>query len=367
MTNKKTIPSSATPTEWHWRFWLVMLFIFGLVLWALAPVLLPFVLGLAVAYFLNPVVSSLQKRQLPRGAAAALVLLAFLSVVVTAFILLAPVIRAQVVDFVTSLPGYITTLQNELWPRLQSVLVYVPSADMEKLRSSFTAYTDDVFGFLGKILGQVLSGSFALLDVLALMVLTPVIAFYLMRDWPRMLAKIDSYLPRLYAPAIRREMHNIDIMIAGFIRGQALVSLGLAALYSIGLSIAGLKYGMLIGLGAGLLSFVPFLGFVTGITTSLIMACIQFDSLGGILGVAAVFAVAQAIDGYFLTPKLVGDRVGLHPVWIIFAVLAGGKLFGIIGIILGVPVMGTIAILLRLGLRHYKNSRIFDMKDAPEA
>lgn len=352
-----TAPKEAD--KYHWRFWLLMVIGFCLVIWALSSVLGPFVLGLAIAYFLNPSVSGLAKWKLPRWAAAFTVLLIFIAVVSTAFIFLTPLVREQIVDLTTALPGYVERLQSELWPRIKDILEHVPGVDLERMQSSFAEYTGDAVNFAGKLVGGVVTSSMAILDILALLILTPVISFYLLRDWPEMTAKVESYLPVRYAPTIRAELKNIDNMIAGFVRGQAMVSICLALFYSIGLSLVGLKYGMVIGLVAGLLSFIPIVGTISGITASLIMAFIQYDTMGPILAVAGVFVAAQLVDGNFLTPKLVGDRVGLHPVWIMFAVIAGGKLLGFIGVILGVPIVGTIAILLRLALRQYKRSRYF--------
>ena len=346
-------------TGYHLRFWLLAIAGFCGVLWVLSGVLTPFVLALAIAYFLNPVVSWICKFGAPRSLGALIVLFTFIAIVTTATLLLAPLVQAQIVELISSLPTYVEKLQSELWPRIKDVLEHVPAVDMAKLQDNFSQHTNDVMKFFGRVLSQVVSGSMAIFDILALLLLTPVVAFYLMRDWPKMLAKVDSYLPVRHAPTIRRELQNIDQMIAGFIRGQALVSLALATFYSIGLSLAGLKYGMVIGLCSGILNFIPIVGTLIGIITSLTMAFIQFDTLGQIAMIAVVFAAAQVLDGYFLTPKLVGDRVGLHPVWIIFAVLAGGKLLGLLGVVIAVPFAGTIAILIRLGLRQYRRSKYF--------
>ncbi len=346
-------------TNYQVRFWLLTILGFCGLVWLLSGMLTPFVLALAIAYFLNPVVSGLGKIGMPRWLGALIVLLTFITLMTTATILLAPLIRAQIVELINSLPTYIDTLQKELWPRIKDVLDHIAGVDTTKLQDTFSQYTNDVVNFVGRLLGTVVTSSMALLDILALIVLTPVVAFYLMRDWPAMLAKVNSYLPVRHAPAIRQELNNIDTMIAGFIRGQAMVSLALATYYSIALSLAGLKYGMVIGLISGFLSFIPIVGTLTGIIASLVMAFIQYDHAGPILVVAGIFAVAQILDGYFLTPKLVGDRVGLHPVWIIFAVLAGGKLLGALGVIIAVPFAGIIAILIRLGLRQYHRSKYF--------
>ncbi|NDE90777.1 MAG: AI-2E family transporter [Alphaproteobacteria bacterium] len=343
----------------YWRFWLFAVLGFIGALWLLSGMLMPFVLALAIAYLLNPLVSRMCTFGVPRWLGALIVLLLFITIITTATILLAPIVQTQVVELANSLPGYIETLQKELWPRIKDVLEHIPTVDATKLQDTFSQYTNDIVKFVGKVLGQVVTGSMALLDILALLVLTPVVAFYLMRDWPKILGTVDGYLPVRHAPAIRHELQNIDTMIAGFIRGQAMVSLVLAIFYSITLSLAGLKYGMVIGLISGFLSFIPIVGTLTGIIASLIMAFVQFDQASQIGVIALIFLIAQILDGYFLTPKLVGDRVGLHPVWIIFAVLAGGKLLGLVGVILAVPFAGTIAILIRLMLRQYRRSRYF--------
>ncbi|MBY0429153.1 MAG: AI-2E family transporter, partial [Alphaproteobacteria bacterium] len=286
-----------TETDYQLRFWLLAIIGFCAVLWLLSGILTPFVLAMAVAYFLNPVVSAMCRIGAPRWLGSLIVLIIFISIVTTATILLSPLVQAQVVELVNSLPSYVEKLQSELWPRIKNVLEHVPAVDMTKLQDSFSQYTNDIVKFIGKVLGQLVTGGMALFDILALLVLTPVVAFYLMRDWPKMLAKVDSYLPVHHAPVIRRELHNIDKMIAGFIRGQAMVSLSLATYYSIALSLAGLKYGMVIGLISGFLSFIPIVGSLTGIITSLTMAFIQFDTFGQIAMVAAVFAGAQVLDG----------------------------------------------------------------------
>lgn len=346
-------------TDYQLRFWLLAILGFCGVLWLLSGVLTPFILGLAIAYFLNPVVSAMCKIGAPRWLGALVVLLAFISIVTITTLLVSPLVQSQVVELVGSLPAYVEKIEQDLWPRIKDILEHVPATDVTKLQDTFSKYTNDIVSFIGKFLGQVVSGSMALLDILALILLTPVIAFYLMRDWQVMLAKVNSYLPVRHAPVIHRELKNIDNMIAGFIRGQALVSVFFAIFYSIALSLAGLKYGIVIGLISGFLSFIPIVGTLMGIIASMTMAFIQFDTFGQIAVIAGIFAVAQIIDGYYLSPKLVGDRVGLHPVWIIFAVLAGSKLFGLVGVIIAVPLAGTIAILLRLGLRQYRRSKYY--------
>lgn len=351
------------PTENYalqWRFWLITALVFAGFVWLFSGMLTPFVLGFAIAYFLDPLVKKMGQIGVPRWTSSLVVLLSFLALMIGLSIILVPIIRAQITDLINALPGYVDTLQKETWPRVKELLGYVPSVDTEKLQSSFSTYGGDAVSLVGKMLGRLVSSSFAILDILALFLITPIVAFYMLRDWPGILQQVDAILPQHLAPAIHRELHKIDTMIAGFVRGQALVSICLALLYSIGLSLVGLKYGMVIGLASGLLSFIPIVGSVTGLVTGLVMAYIQFNDIGSVLTVLGVFVAVFTFDSNFMTPKLVGDRVGLHPVWIMFAILAGGKLFGFLGVLLAVPTAGTLAILLSLALRQYRRSRYFN-------
>lgn len=345
----------------HIRFWLITLALFGIVLWLLSGALLPFLLGLVIAYFLDPVVRHMHKWGMPRWLCAFTVLLFFLALMGGTTALVAPLIRAQVLDLLSSLPGYIKVLQEQIWPSIAASLSHIPNVHVDKLQNILSQYSGDAMNFAGRVLRNVLSGGLALIDVLALFILTPIIAFYLLRDFPKIIEHVDSLLPKRHAATIRAELKKMDSMIAGFLRGQATVSLCLAAFYSAALSIAGLKYGMAIGLATGFLSFIPIVGTVTGLIISMIMAFIQFDHASSIAAVAGVFVLAQMLDGYFLTPNLVGDSVGLHPVWIMFAVLTGAKLFGFVGVLLGVPVVGALAVLVRFAVHQYRASRYYSV------
>jgi predicted PurR-regulated permease PerM len=200
----------------------------------------------------------------------------------------------------------------------------------------------------------------ALFQLISLVVITPLVSFYLLRDWDRIVERIDAYLPRGSAPAIHDQFGKIDRTLAGFIRGQATVCLILGAFYAVGLSLVGLEFGLLIGLGTGLISFIPYFGMMVGLAVGISVALAQFSGLGSVALVAAVFAVGQVAEGNFLTPKLVGDRVGLHPVWVIFALLAGGTLFGFTGILLAVPAAAVIGVLVRFTLESYRDSRLYE-------
>ena len=201
-----------------------------------------------------------------------------------------------------------------------------------------------------------ISGVDAALSLASLLVITPVVTFYLLRDWDHLVARVDSWLPRHYAGTVRVEVRKVDEILAGFVRGQSSVCVILALFYAIGLTLAGLNFGLVIGLVAGLLSFIPFVGSAVGFVASVGMALVQFDDWLRIGIVAAIFVIGQAVEGNFLTPKLVGDRVGLHPVWVIFALLAGGFLFGFVGVLLAVPVAAVVGVLTRFLMAQYLDS-----------
>jgi predicted PurR-regulated permease PerM len=206
------------------------------------------------------------------------------------------------------------------------------------------------------LLGQVISGGVAIANLISLLVITPVVAFYLLRDWDRIVARVDTWLPRGHAGAIREQAREIDRTLAGFLRGQGTVCLILGVFYAIGLTLAGLDFGLVVGLVAGLLSFIPYVGAIVGLVLSVGLALVQFDDWLRIAVVAGIFFVGQAVEGNFLTPKLVGESVGLHPVWIIFGLLAGGALFGFVGVLLAVPAAAVIGVGVRFALGRYMQS-----------
>lgn len=211
----------------------------------------------------------------------------------------------------------------------------------------------------GWFVENIVTQGIAVFDILTLLIITPVVAFYLLRDWPKVTRSVDTLVPRKQHGLFRRALKDIDATLSGFLRGQALVCLCLGLIYSIGLSLVGLEYGATIGIIAGVLSFIPYVGSTFGLVVSMVLAFIQFDDGLSIGLTLAVFLFGQALEGYVLTPKLVGDRVGLHPVWILFALFAGGSLLGFVGILIAVPVAAVIGVLIRLGLSHYKESSLY--------
>lgn len=343
----------------RYRFWLIGLAVSLALLYVLRGMLLPFVAGMAVAYFLDPLADRLERSGLSRLAATSVITAVFFLVVVLALIILVPIVEDQVLAFAHKVPGYMDTLNERLQPLLNEAKKRLSPRDIEKLRSSAGEYAGTAVSWaLGAARG-VLTGSLAVFNVLSLMFITPVVTFYLLRDWDKMVAKVDSWLPRDHAETIRTQMREINRTLSGFIRGQATVCLCLGLIYGIGLSVVGLDLGLVIGMASGMLSFIPYLGSITGFVSGMGLALAQGTDWHLPAMVAGVFVVGQVAEGNFLTPKLVGDKVGLHPVWIMFALLAFAALFGFVGLLLAVPVAAVIGVLVRFALSRYLSSPLY--------
>ncbi|MCP4486800.1 MAG: AI-2E family transporter [Gammaproteobacteria bacterium] len=340
-------------------FWVVGFALTMLLLNLLSGILLPFVAGMAVAYFLDPVADWLEERKLSRNIATTIILLAFFLLMALFVTLLFPLLQRQVVDLFQMIPGIIATIRAETLPWIEQTIADLPPETMENIRNTAKDFAGSAVKWFTGVAGNLWKSGMAFFNLLSLLVITPVVAFYLLRDWDLMTAKINNWLPRRPAPVIRTQFVEIDRTLAAFVRGQSIVCLVLAVFYGIGLTIVGLKSGLLVGLGTGLISFIPYVGAATGLIIGVGIALFQFNEWLPIIIVACIFLTGQTVESYFLTPRLVGDRVGLHPVWIIFALLAGGALFGFTGVLLAVPVAAVIGVLIRFAIDRYLESALF--------
>jgi predicted PurR-regulated permease PerM len=343
-------------------FWLAGLLLFVLMLWLLSEIMLPFVAGLAIAYLLTPLTDRLERLGVNRLAAALLIITIVVLALIYLILLVAPILAGQLSSFFESVPGYITKLQSLLSdpsrPWLQKLLGAGFSAD----KSISDLMTQGV-GWLTSFLHSLWSGGRALVSLFSLVVVTPVVAFYLIYDWHRMVRAVDNWVPPQHRATVRELARQVDVAISGFVRGQTGVCLILGSFYAVALTLIGLNFGLLIGLISGLITFIPYVGSMTGLVVALGVAVAQFwPNYGSILMVLAVFLVGQFIEGYVLAPKLVGESVGLHPVWIIFALLAFGYLFGFVGLLVAVPLAATIGVLARFALRRYLKSSFYTGK-----
>ena len=342
-----------------WLFWTILFFILCGLTYLLRSVLLPFVAGIALGYLFDPWASYLEKKGLNRTFATLLVLLAAILIFIPIAAVFLSVIDEQVNRFLQVLPDYITSLTKKIEPVILDLQDRFPNFDTEKIRSSIRESLSDNLKLIGVMLRKILTKSFALINLLSLILITPVVTFYMLRDWDHFVAKVDSLLPRKSKKSIRQQAKEIDKTLAGFIRGQISVCLLLGTYYGLGLYLIGLDLGIVIGFLAGILSFIPYVGSITGFVLSILMATAQFNEIMPIILVILVFASGQFIEGNFLTPKLVGDNIGLHPVWVMFALLAGGVLLGFLGLLIAVPVAAIIGVLIRHAIDNYKHSSLY--------
>ncbi len=338
-----------------------LLIIVGIVctLILLRGILLPFVIGMAVAYLLDPVCDWLEQRHFTRIWASIAVTIVFFVIIALAFALLTPLLINQITDFIEKVPGYIRTLEIKLTPVIAYLMAYLDRDGAGEIQKFFGQYIGDAAAIAGRVIFRLISGLETALNVISIVAITPIVAFYLLRDWDKIINRVDGYLPPAYRKTIQEQILLIDTTLSGFLRGQFMVCLLLGIFYAAGLMIIGLDFGLIIGLGTGMVSFVPYFGMLAGVFVGLGLAIAQFDSFGPVLAVGLLFASGQIMEGNFVTPKLVGDRVGLHAVWIIFALMAGGALFGFLGILLAVPVAAVIGVLVRFALDCYLRSGLY--------
>jgi len=347
-------------------FWLIVAAASLALLWMLGDILLPFVVGAAIAYFLNPLADRLSQAGIGRTPAAVLIILVFVLLLLVAAILLGPLVFDQLRQLAETLPADLRRLQMIIDEWAKGWF----GAGYEGFNTSFerglAGLAESWTGSVTWALRQVWSRGLALVNLLSLLLITPVVAFYLLADWPRVIDRVDRSLPRDHAPTIRRLASDINAAVSAFVRGQGTICLILAAVYSIGLTLIGVRYGLLIGLAVGAMSFVPFVGWALGLTIAGAMAAAQaWPDFALLAKVAALFAATSVLDTALLSPKIVGPRVGLHPVWLIFSVLAFGSLLGFVGVLVAVPVAAAIAVLVRFALGLYLDSPIYRGHELP--
>ncbi len=361
---------------WQTAFWLAMFLGFALLLWLFSAVLPPFVVALVLGYLLDPVVGRMQRIGIRRPWATTIILVGSIVIVLAIGVLVAPMLWQQLADFIKAVPDLVTRAQSlassasdELTNGYIGGLLKkagVDNAAPSDFKDEIGSIANKSAQWLGTFANSLLSRSAAILDLLSWLVITPVVAFYLLLDWPKMIKTIDGLVPPRHRETVWGLAHEIDLALAGFLRGQSLVCLFLALWYGVGLSLVGLSFGLLIGLTGGLLSFVPYLGSLTVLVVSMLIAVIQgWPHWTLPLLTLGVVLVGQFLEGNVLSPKLVGDKVGLHPVWLIFALLAFGGVFGFTGLIVAVPVAAAAGVLLRFALRRYRDSPFYSGDPLP--
>lgn len=364
-------PTPDTPTEVYierarkqilfWGFTLV--FTIGL-LFLFRSILLPFVAGMALAYFLDPVADRLEKIGMSRIAATSLILIVFVLLFIIGLVIILPILAKQISDFITRLPEYLQTLQT-LFSSIDTIaLAGRFGIDPDTFQENFSSVLEQGAGFLKGLVQSIWSSGKAIIDIASVLIITPVVAFYMLLDWDKMVKRIDDTIPRDHLETVRGIAAEMDRAVAGFIRGQGTVSLLLGTYYAVGLTVVGLNFGLLIGMFAGVISFIPYVGSMIGLILALGVALVQFwPDYISIIMVVAVFFSGQFLEGNILQPKLVGERVGLHPVWLMFALFAFGALFGFVGLLIAVPAAAAVGVLVRFFVKQYLNSPLYSGHD----
>lgn len=340
-------------------FWTAILITFVALIYVLHGILFPFVMGFILAYMLNPLVSKLEKHHFSRTWGTLIVILGLFFILLSSLLILIPILEAQIISFAIKIPS----LSAELWKRIQPLFdlikEYVSQTQLEYVKQAISEQSSNFFSGVSDILISLFSSWGAVFDIVSVVIITPVVAFYLLLDWKDLIAHIKNLYPRHLSDFLNNKIGQIDEILSAFIRGQALVCLFLGLFYGIGLSVIGLDFGFSIGFISGVFSFIPYVGTLTGFILSLLLAFTQSASWGLFCGILIVFALGQFLEGYILTPKLVGDKIHLHPVWVIFALFAGGYLFGFLGILTAVPVAAVLGVIVRTALEFYQKSSFY--------
>ncbi|TKT81384.1 AI-2E family transporter [Aquamicrobium sp. LC103] len=341
-------------------FWLFAAVFFIGFLYVFSSILLPFLAGMILAYFLDPVADRLEKLGFSRLWATVFILVMFIIVLVLALIIFVPILASQMADFIGRVPDYLSRLQNLFTGIDPEWLSNTIGVEPAALRDGLNSLLTQGAGFITTLFQSIWSSGKTLIDIAGLFVITPVVAFYMLLDWDKMVAKVDSWVPRDHVSTVRQIAKDVDVAVAGFVRGQGTLCLILGVMYAVGLTLVGLNFGLLIGLFAGLISFIPYVGSLVGLVLSVGVAIVQFwPEWHWVVAVAVVFFGGQFIEGNILQPNLVGKSVGLHPVWLMFALFAFGSLFGFVGLLVAVPAAAAVGVLTRFALSRYLASPLY--------
>jgi predicted PurR-regulated permease PerM len=356
---------SPTNEQKQTLLWIAFGLVVLLLLRLLAPVLMPFIVAAILAYILNPWVDKLAELrfrnwQFPRSVAASVVMVVLIALIILVFLIVVPVFQKELPQLQDQIPRFLDKLNAVLSPFLQKfgIKVSVDSAGIKELLAKQFATSGDVIG--KAVISSIRVGGTAVLGMLANVLLIPIVLFYLMMDWHALVSRIETYIPRRWVATVLKNMSEVDELLAQYLRGQILVMISLAAYYCIALSIVGFELALPVGLVTGLLAFIPYLGFGIGLTLALVGAFLQYNDLTGLIAVGAIYGFGQVIESFFLTPRLVGERIGLHPVTVIFALLAFGELFGFVGILVALPVCAILSVAIRQFREFYFRSTFYD-------
>ena len=355
-------------TQKHMIFWGCVTALLFAFVWAFQSVLLPFIVGIAIAYLLNPSVNALGRAGVSRSIVTVIILSVFFMLVAAFLALVTPIAVRQGMELADSLPSYIDRLIAFLSPYADQLASALGQGETLDLRSLLQSHLGTATSIGKTVITTMLSGlgagGQAVTGVLSLLIITPLVAFFAIKDWPHITSWVEDLFPRPHKKTILGLLKEMDQKLSGFVRGQLTVALVLAIFYAAALTLAGLNYGLVVGFLIGVLSIIPMIGSVVGLLLGAVLAWVQMGDLGFVGIIAAIFLFGQFVEGNIIAPKLIGKSVGMHPVWIFFALIAGGSLFGILGMFLAVPVAAVAGVLIAFGVKNYKQSTIYKGKSA---
>ena len=345
----------ALPARQQVTYWGIAAAVFLVLLWYLAPVILPFLVGGAIAYILDPLADRLERLGLPRAVATAIITLMALALMTVAVLLVIPTLMGEATDLIREAPRYFESFRGWLETRFPETV-----SDDGMIRRALSDLGDMLRERGGTLAQQLVAGLFGVVNALVFILVVPVVAFYLLLDWDNMVARIDDLLPREHLGTIRRIARDIDRTLASFVRGQLTVCAVLGTYYAVALMLAGLQFGLVVGALSGLITFIPYVGAIIGGGLAIGLALFQFwGEWGHIALIAAIFASGQFLEGNILTPKLVGSSVGLHPVWLLLALSAFGAIYGFAGMLVAVPISAALGVIARFFVHEYKDSALY--------
>ncbi|MEM8833500.1 MAG: AI-2E family transporter [Pseudomonadota bacterium] len=353
----------AVTTRTYFLFWAGVLTLFLGFVWLFNDILTPFVLGIVIAYLLNPLVKSFSTKGIKRTTASLIITVIFYLALIAVIAVITPILAKESAELIERMPEYNEKFFEWVQPHLAWLEEKFGEQYIVDAQEFLKSNVASILSFSSGVAGGLAAGGKAVLNTLTILVLTPLVSFFMMKEWPAITGWVEDLIPRQHEKMIKDILKQIDLKLAGFIRGQLTVAFLLGLIYAIALTIAGLNYGFLIGITAGILSIIPLVGSTLGLVVSVAVAWFQSGELSYVGIIAAIFIVGQIVEGNILSPKLLGDSVGLHPLWILFALMAGGSLFGILGMLLAVPVAAVIGVLASFAIIQYKKTPLY--KKAP--
>lgn len=343
----------------HKLWWLLLIVVTSALVYLLSPILTPFLLAAVIAYICNPLVTWLAQHKIPRTIGVIIVMLMFMGVMTALILIMVPLFEKEASRLIEKIPGYVDVIKNQFVPWFELQFGVSLQPDMNLIKEAMSSHWQSAGGVAAKVLPSLTSGGMAIVEFFVNLLLVPVVLFYLLRDWNHIVKQIDTMIPRYWHQSINKMAHETDQVLAQFLRGQLSVIVIMSVCYIGGLWLVGLEFALPIGLIAGILVFVPYLGTIVGLTLATFAAFMQFQGWAGVIPVWIVFAIGQLLEGMLITPWLVGERIGLHPVVVIFALLAFGQLFGFFGILLALPVSAIMLVWLRHIQNQYLASNLY--------